>query len=84
MILLVFFGSERIINLHPALPGEFAGANGIGDAFTAFQSGKISYTGCMCHEVVEAIDSGRVLTTASIKISKDDTEISLQEKDKNI
>ncbi len=39
--------SRRIINLHPALPGAFPGANAIEKAlFTARNTDK---TGVMCH-----------------------------------
>ena len=33
----------NMINLHPALPGKFAGKDGIGDAYRAFQKRKIQY-----------------------------------------
>jgi formyltetrahydrofolate-dependent phosphoribosylglycinamide formyltransferase len=41
----------RIINLHPALPGEFPGAHGIEDAFAAWRRGEITRSGCMVHHV---------------------------------
>jgi len=40
-----------IINLHPALPGAFDGANAIARAHEAFQKGDIEKTGVMIHEV---------------------------------
>jgi formyltetrahydrofolate-dependent phosphoribosylglycinamide formyltransferase len=52
-----------LINLHPALPGQFAGAHGIEDAYAAWQAGKITHTGCMVHEVIEQIDAGKVIAT---------------------
>ena len=35
-----------IINLHPALPGQFPGKNAIAQSFAAYQQGSISETGC--------------------------------------
>jgi formyltetrahydrofolate-dependent phosphoribosylglycinamide formyltransferase len=52
-----------VINLHPALPGQFAGAHGIEDAYRAWQAGQITHTGCMVHEVIEEIDAGKVIAT---------------------
>jgi formyltetrahydrofolate-dependent phosphoribosylglycinamide formyltransferase len=52
-----------VINLHPALPGQFAGAHGVEDAYAAWQAGKITHTGCMVHEVIEEIDAGNVIAT---------------------
>jgi phosphoribosylglycinamide formyltransferase len=52
-----------VINLHPALPGQFAGAQGVQDAYAAWQAGQITHTGCMVHEVIEEIDAGEVIAT---------------------
>jgi formyltetrahydrofolate-dependent phosphoribosylglycinamide formyltransferase len=52
-----------VINLHPALPGQFAGAHGIDDAYAAWKAGQITQTGCMVHEVIEQIDAGKVIAT---------------------
>lgn len=68
---------SNVINLHPALPGQFDGADGIGDAFRAFKEGKITYTGVMCHEVVLKVDSGKVLSKLEVPIYKNDTLESL-------
>jgi formyltetrahydrofolate-dependent phosphoribosylglycinamide formyltransferase len=56
----------KVINLHPALPGQFAGATAIADAYAAWQAGRITETGCMVHEVVEEIDAGKVLATQDV------------------
>jgi formyltetrahydrofolate-dependent phosphoribosylglycinamide formyltransferase len=50
-----------VINLHPALAGQFTGAHGIDDAYAAWQAGQITHTGCMVHEVIEQIDAGKVI-----------------------
>jgi formyltetrahydrofolate-dependent phosphoribosylglycinamide formyltransferase len=52
-----------VVNLHPALPRQFAGAHGVEDAYAAWQAGKITHTGCMVHEVIEEIDAGKVIAT---------------------
>ncbi len=62
-----------VINLHPALPGQFAGAHGIEDAYTAWQAGQISHTGCMVHEVIEEIDAGKVIATQTVPCLAGDT-----------
>ncbi len=70
----IFINSfKNIINLHPALPGQFPGANGIRDAFKSFQLGKIKHTGVMCHRVIEKVDSGEVLATTMVPCEQNDT-----------
>ncbi|WWC66554.1 uncharacterized protein I206_100457 [Kwoniella pini CBS 10737] len=61
-----------IINLHPALPGQFDGANAIGRAFEAFQKGEIKNTGVMVHRVVAEVDRGEPLVVREIEIKKED------------
>ncbi|GAK62194.1 phosphoribosylglycinamide formyltransferase [Moesziomyces antarcticus] len=57
-----------IINLHPALPGAFDGANAIPRAFEAHQQGLIKKTGCMVHEVVADVDRGRPIIVREVDI----------------
>ena len=45
-----------IINLHPALPGQYDGAGAIKRAHDDFLAGKIKNTGIMIHYVVEEVD----------------------------
>ena len=53
---------NRVINLHPALPGMFAGTHAIQRAFDAFRRGEIDHTGVMIHLVPdEGVDNGPVL-----------------------
>ncbi|WRT63987.1 uncharacterized protein IL334_000914 [Kwoniella shivajii] len=61
-----------IINLHPALPGAFDGANAIGRAFEAFQTGGIQHTGVMVHRVVAEVDRGEPLVVRNVEIKKED------------
>jgi len=69
-----------IINLHPALPGQFPGANAIGQAWDAYNRGEMAdnpVTGCMVHYVIPEIDAGEVITSSPVRILPDDTLDSL-------
>ncbi|KAJ2151927.1 phosphoribosylglycinamide formyltransferase, partial [Coemansia sp. RSA 560] len=48
----------RIINLHPALPGELDGAHAIDRAYVEFKAGSRSRTGVMVHYVIPEVDKG--------------------------
>ena len=50
---------QRVINLHPALPGQFPGTDAIDRAYDAFQRGEIDHTGVMVHWVIPEVDAGR-------------------------
>jgi formyltetrahydrofolate-dependent phosphoribosylglycinamide formyltransferase len=64
----------RIVNLHPALPGQFPGAHAIEEAWAAFQRGEIKKTGVMAHLVPdEQVDSGPVLASEDVPIYSSDT-----------
>ncbi|CDZ96397.1 phosphoribosylglycinamide formyltransferase [Phaffia rhodozyma] len=69
-----------IINLHPALPGAFDGADAIGRAYAAFQKGEIERTGVMVHRVVEQVDQGEPLLVRQVEIFKDQSLDQLEEK----
>lgn len=70
---------NRVVNLHPALPGQFAGTHAIERAFEAFQRGEIEHTGIMVHLVPdEGVDDGPVLATQIVPISPDDTVETLE------
>lgn len=81
-LLSTFFLSsfpDRVINLHPALPGMFPGTHSIERAFEAYQRGEIDHTGVMIHLVPdEGVDNGPVLATEIVPIEKDDTRESLE------
>ena len=64
---------NRVINLHPALPGTFAGVGGIEWAFEAYQRGEIEHGGCMVHYVVPKVDAGPVIAQAVVPIFPTDT-----------
>ena len=64
---------NRVINLHPALPGQFAGTQAIERAFEAYGRGEIDRGGCMVHVVVPEVDAGPVIASAEVAIHPDDT-----------
>lgn len=70
---------QRVINLHPALPGTFPGTHAIERAYTAYQRGEIDRTGVMVHLVPdEGIDNGPVLAQSEVFIHPTDTLESLE------
>lgn len=72
---------NRVINLHPALPGQFPGAHAIPDALEAYRQGKIRHTGVMVHLVPdEQVDAGPVLAAREVPIYPEDTLESLTER----
>ncbi len=64
---------NRVINLHPALPGMFDGVNAIQRAYDAYQRGEIAHSGCMVHFVIPQIDAGEVITQTIVAVEPDDT-----------
>ncbi|KAL1647247.1 Bifunctional purine biosynthetic protein ADE5,7 [Didymella pomorum] len=70
----------KIINLHPALPGEFAGANAIGRAWEAGQKEGLKRTGVMIHEVIAEVDAGDAIVTREVEIRQGETEEQLEER----
>ncbi len=64
---------NRVLNLHPALPGAFPGTDGIERAFDAFQRGEVASGGCMVHFVVPEIDAGQVIAQSAVPIEPTDT-----------
>ncbi|MCA9935062.1 MAG: phosphoribosylglycinamide formyltransferase [Ardenticatenaceae bacterium] len=63
----------RVINLHPALPGQFAGTHAIERAYDAFQRGEIEHSGCMVHVAIPEVDAGEVVVSRQVYIHKEDT-----------
>lgn len=64
---------NQVINLHPALPGQFAGTHAIERAYEAYQRGEISHSGCMVHLTIPEVDAGPVITQATVPLYPDDT-----------
>ena len=69
---------ERVVNLHPALPGELPGTHAIERAWHEALAGERTATGVMVHLVPdEGVDDGPVLGTTTVPIRPDDTLESL-------
>ena len=68
------------INLHPALPGAFDGAQAIERAYEAFQKGEIKNTGVMVHRVIKEVDRGEPLVVREVEIQQGDTIQDLESK----
>jgi phosphoribosylglycinamide formyltransferase 1 len=65
---------EKVINLHPALPGTFPGTRAIERAYQAWQNGEIDRSGVMVHLVPdEGIDNGPVLSVQEIFFQAQET-----------
>lgn len=68
----------RVVNLHPALPGQFPGSHAIAEALAAYKAGEIKHTGCMVHLVPdEAVDTGPIIGVVDVPIYPTDSEESL-------
>jgi phosphoribosylglycinamide formyltransferase-1 len=67
--------TPRMINLHPSLLPDFPGAHAVADALLA----GASVTGATIHIVDEGVDSGRILTQASMAVAPGISEIDLHE-----
>ena len=71
----------RVINLHPALPGQFPGTHAIERAYEAYQAGAIKKTGVMVHLVPdEGVDSGPILATRDVLIYRTDALETLEQR----
>lgn len=65
---------QRVINIHPALPGAFPGMHAIERAYEAYRRGEISHTGVMVHYAPdEGVDVGPVIVQRVVPICPDDT-----------
>jgi formyltetrahydrofolate-dependent phosphoribosylglycinamide formyltransferase len=70
----------RVLNLHPALPGQFAGTHAIQRAHDAFQAGEITHTGVMVHWVVPEVDAGPTVAVAQVQINPGEPVEELEER----
>ncbi|KAK9466527.1 formyl transferase [Lipomyces arxii] len=62
-----------IINLHPALPGQFDGIRAIERAWEAGQRGEITTGGLMIHRVIQEVDRGEPLVVKELEFKQDET-----------
>lgn len=67
------FFNNNVMNLHPALPGQFDGAHAIDRAFEAFKKGEIKNTGIMVHKVIADVDRGDVILQREVPIYETDS-----------
>jgi phosphoribosylglycinamide formyltransferase len=58
----------EIVNLHPALPGQFDGKDAIARAHAAFQRGEIRETGVMVHRVIGEVDRGEPILVRRVEM----------------
>lgn len=68
------------INLHPALPGAFDGANALDRAWDAFKKGEIDKTGVMVHRVVRQVDAGQPILIQEIPFREEETKEQFEER----
>lgn len=64
---------NRVINLHPALPGQFPGTDAIQRTFEAYRRGEVGGGGCMVHYVIPEVDAGAVIGQAEVPLQPGDT-----------
>ncbi|KAF7724315.1 hypothetical protein EC973_001161 [Apophysomyces ossiformis] len=70
---LSYFPRNNVMNLHPALPGQFDGAHAIERAYEAYKEGRIQHTGVMVHKVIADVDRGEVILQREVPILETDT-----------
>ncbi|USP77849.1 hypothetical protein yc1106_05123 [Curvularia clavata] len=70
----------KIINLHPALPGEFAGAGAIERAWKAGREEGLKRTGVMIHEVIAEVDAGEPVLTREVELREGESLEALEER----
>lgn len=69
----------RVVNLHPALPGQLPGLHAIERAHAEARTGGRTATGVMVHLVPdEGVDDGPVLATATVPITPGDSLADLE------
>jgi phosphoribosylglycinamide formyltransferase-1 len=76
LLSMAFLGRfpNRVVNLHPALPGEFPGTHAIERAHAEAVAGTRAHSGVMVHLVPdEGVDDGPVLATCTVPVSASDT-----------
>ncbi|KAI9221552.1 formyl transferase [Blastocladiella britannica] len=78
---LARFKGTPVLNLHPALPGQFDGAHAIERAFNsgiATEGDRITKTGCMVHHVIPEVDKGTTVVVREVPILESDTLADLE------
>ena len=67
---------EKIINIHPSYLPKYKGLN---TSLRALNNNE-KFSGCTVHYVGEKIDSGKIIIQKKVKITKKETETSLDKK----
>jgi len=69
------FPKNTLVNLHPALPGEFPGRDAVAEAYNYYKNNpcKNMYSGVMVHYVIPEIDAGEVIDKLRFPIYETDT-----------
>ncbi len=76
-----FLAHHRVINLHPAKPGAFAGLGAIERSFEAWERGEVTSGGVMVHFVPdEGVDSGPVIAWQEVPFHDDDTLVDFEQR----
>ena len=66
----------KILNIHPSLLPKYKGLN----THKKVLINKEKYSGCTVHYVNATLDSGKIIIQKKVKISKNETEVSLAKK----
>lgn len=69
-----------VINIHPALFGQFDGAGAVERGFEAFQRGEVDKLGVMVHRVIKEVDRGKPLIERTVEVVKGETIESYEER----
>ena len=64
---------DKVINLHPALPGQFNGTHSIERAYQSSRMGEIKESGIIVHYAIPAVDAGKVIIKAHVPILEEDS-----------
>ena len=72
----IFKFKGKILNIHPSLLPKYKGLNTHKRAL----SNNDKYSGCTVHFVNSRLDSGKIILQKKVKISKNETEVSLSKK----
>jgi folate-dependent phosphoribosylglycinamide formyltransferase PurN len=64
---------QKIVSLHPALPGQFPGTDAVKRAFDAYQKGTIKWSGCNLHYVLPDGKTGKVIRQVVVPVERKDT-----------
>jgi phosphoribosylglycinamide formyltransferase-1 len=72
---------HRIINIHPSLIPKYAGKGYYGiKVHEGVINNQEAYTGATVHFVDDQVDTGQIILQEAIKVFRDDTPVSLQER----